>query len=82
MIFQSIQDNNLGYLLDYIEQEGNLNIKNDRGDTLLEYAIKNGNLGITLLLIECGIQYEVDKLISFADRNNQVDIARALRIII
>lgn len=81
-LFKAIKDNNLSSLLDYIEQGGDLNIKNDLGDSALEYAIRSDNLGITLLFIECGARYDSNELILFADRINKVNIARALKIVI
>lgn len=81
-IYKAIKENDIAMLVDFIKNGRDLNVINEHALTPLQYAILMGNLGITLLLIECGARYDSKELIVFANENGQDEISEALRLII
>ncbi|WP_300450360.1 hypothetical protein [Helicobacter typhlonius] len=80
-IFESIHTNDIQSLVDFIKNGQDIN-KTQTNITPLQYAVLLGNLGIILLLIECGARYDSGELITFAYENDQETIAEALKLII
>ncbi|TLD80142.1 ankyrin repeat domain-containing protein [Helicobacter sp. MIT 05-5293] len=81
-IYKAIKENNMALLIDFIKSGQDLNIINEHTFTPLQYAILKGNLGIALLLIECGARYDSKELIIFADKTGQNEISEALKLVI
>ena len=58
-IFKFIRDGDVGKFKELIKKEGNINIKNEEGDSLLHIAVYENRLKIVKFLIDSGINLEL-----------------------
>lgn len=80
-LFETIRTNDVQALVDSIKNGQDIN-KTHTNITPLQYAVSLGNLGIALLLIECGARYDAKEIITFANENDQEAVAEALSLVI